>query len=618
MDPYRSNPYGGYRPPGGGYRPPMGMPPQPYGMPPGGGPPGPYGAPRPPMSHPRPPAPYLQQNGPPQQQHQETNKLTTVFVGAIAPGIDDAWLEKLLKACGTLVNWKRTKDPSGNPKGFGFAEYEDADSVLRALKVLGGDEGFHDGLLFTGRDESQTQKKLIVKADDNVRNHLEEHKTRTMQTSSSDELDTKAMNLVTEYVNAINDGRVASDMQDGKSAEETPAKEGADDDNDEQDIITKELASFRERAAQRDEERRRQDDHPDDHRRHDRRHHRGSPEPDRHRRGGRNGHRQEFTRGSYERPDEDEDISDTELERRREEKHEREAEHAFRQREQRVEKREMMQLEDYDRERARVEEEDYRRAQNKQYWSERLADYDDEKEIDSGHAEYYSNRSRWRKHRMAFRRREEELDEEDRRAEALEKEEEARRAEEEKARMQQDDAANLAAVEAPKIAIKPTKLSFNTPIKRISAMGGAEDDEDDEQSGKKRRVLVPLDYGDDVALDDASHLDNEERVKLVKELIDSIPSSEQELWNWPVKYDQVDEGLMESKLRPFVTKKIVELVGEEEQELISFILDFVGQKRPPTELVQELEVTLDQDALVFTMKFWRALIFETERKARRL
>lgn len=142
---------------------------------------------------------------------------------------------------------------------------------------------------------------------------------------------------------------------------------------------------------------------------------------------------------------------------------------------------------------------------------------------------------------MAFRRREEELDEEDRRAEALEREDEARRTEQEKARLQQDSAVIQASVEAPKIAIKPTKLSFNAPIKRISAMGGAEDDEDDEQSGRKRRVLVPLDYGDDVALDDASHLDNEERVKLVKELIDSIPSSEQELWDWPVKYDQVDE-----------------------------------------------------------------------------
>ena len=29
----------------------------------------------------------------------ESDKLTTLFVGAIAPGISDAWIEKLLKAC---------------------------------------------------------------------------------------------------------------------------------------------------------------------------------------------------------------------------------------------------------------------------------------------------------------------------------------------------------------------------------------------------------------------------------------------------------------------------------------------------------------------------------------
>ncbi|PKC65194.1 hypothetical protein RhiirA1_420747, partial [Rhizophagus irregularis] len=33
---------------------------------------------------------------------------------------------------------------SRNPKGFGFAEYANADSVLRALRVLGG-EGSGDG-----------------------------------------------------------------------------------------------------------------------------------------------------------------------------------------------------------------------------------------------------------------------------------------------------------------------------------------------------------------------------------------------------------------------------------------------------------------------------------------
>lgn len=54
------------------------------------------------------------------------------------------------------------KDPSGNPKGFGFAEYEDPDSVLRTLRVLGGEEDTHKGLTLTAMDGSQKQKTLIV------------------------------------------------------------------------------------------------------------------------------------------------------------------------------------------------------------------------------------------------------------------------------------------------------------------------------------------------------------------------------------------------------------------------------------------------------------------------
>ena len=42
-----------------------------------------------------------------------------------------------LKLCGPVKSWKRAQDPTnGTPKGFGFCEFESAEGVLRALRLL--------------------------------------------------------------------------------------------------------------------------------------------------------------------------------------------------------------------------------------------------------------------------------------------------------------------------------------------------------------------------------------------------------------------------------------------------------------------------------------------------
>lgn len=61
---------------------------------------------------------------------------TTVYVGKIASTVDDDFLRSLLELCGPIKSWKRAQDPSGSPKGFGFCEFESAEGVLRALRIL--------------------------------------------------------------------------------------------------------------------------------------------------------------------------------------------------------------------------------------------------------------------------------------------------------------------------------------------------------------------------------------------------------------------------------------------------------------------------------------------------
>lgn len=46
----------------------------------------------------------------------------------------DFWL--FLKLCGPVKSWKRPQDPTGTLKGFGFCEFESAEGVLCALRLL--------------------------------------------------------------------------------------------------------------------------------------------------------------------------------------------------------------------------------------------------------------------------------------------------------------------------------------------------------------------------------------------------------------------------------------------------------------------------------------------------
>ena len=61
----------------------------------------------------------------------------TIFVGGITEGSGgDEGIERILQCCGNLKRWLRATDADNKACRFGFAEYEDPDSLSTAIQVL--------------------------------------------------------------------------------------------------------------------------------------------------------------------------------------------------------------------------------------------------------------------------------------------------------------------------------------------------------------------------------------------------------------------------------------------------------------------------------------------------
>ena len=115
-------------------------------------------------------------------------KSTTVYVGKIAATVDDATIKALLEACGAVRSWKRVTDPETQaPKGFGFCEYEDAEGVLRAIRLL--------------HNLSLDGQELLLKCNSTTQKYVDDYKARKApSTAPEEERDNAAMEAVMAIV----------------------------------------------------------------------------------------------------------------------------------------------------------------------------------------------------------------------------------------------------------------------------------------------------------------------------------------------------------------------------------------------------------------------------------
>ncbi|KAG0025916.1 hypothetical protein BGZ82_009737 [Podila clonocystis] len=631
------------------------------------------------------------------------DKMNTVFIGSIAPGISNAVMEKLLKTTGNLVKWKRIKDPTSQQwKAFGFAEYADADSLLRTLRVLGQDgqqpKGEKPvGLELTAMDGSGTVKALLVKADEKTRQFLDQYEEARPRTIHDTEKDKVAFANAKKTIQQMKDGTLdlteSGDTDLNSNSKEAigskepskpihpgdilaaaaiSASEAAADQDlpeEQKEQIDRELNFFRERAALKEKEKKEEEERAN-RGRSGRQHHHREREREKEsestatssasRSGRDQGRRMDFVPASGSNHIEiatpagataslttdDPAVDSDEEERIRQERRDREQEQSYKDRERRWEQREAERARLYEKDKARDEEYAADMVGQKEAMAHRFAQWNDDVEKDKRHDDYYRDRSRWWQKRQTFLQKEERYDEQDREEEKAELEQEAKKAQEAAAEAaaketeaQTADSESISGSTSTETVTLPTsiKLSLTGGLKRsngseegsgqgtpLAGSAGATEFEghEDDREVKKRRVLVPLEYSDDEG--DSSTLSTEDkkrREQQIKDLIQSIPADAQGLWSWPIQWQYLtadNESILKGKIQPFVSKKVVELLGVQEDELTGFVVEHIRKKQPPQELVDELRNALDNDADVLVMKTWRMLIFETESKARKL
>lgn len=187
--------------------------------------------------------------------------------------------------------------------------------------------------------------------------------------------------------------------------------------------------------------------------------------------------------------------------------------------------------------------------------------------------QYFYNHGEWSKARREFRRREQEIDERD-----LREEEEEQKAEGFK------EVAVTSTTEDTKISLK---LFGAKPVSQTAWK--------DEDESQKTTTLKPL---------PAESKENN---------VVEIPNGLESLAAYEVKWDRLSSSTLEDVLRPFIVDNVVEYLGVEEEDLISFIVNHIKEHKPLTELVAELEVTLDEDAPILGEALWKLLIAETEK-----
>ncbi|EIW52431.1 uncharacterized protein TRAVEDRAFT_75390 [Trametes versicolor FP-101664 SS1] len=558
-------------------------------------------------------------------------KAITLFIGSISGGITDGFLNDILSACGPVISFKRLITPANKPQGFGFAEFQDPDSALRAMALLNGVE-------LPALEDGCVNKKLLVKADERTKSFLEAYQAQKMRTDADDEQVRQAKGRVDAMLNDINkkSQEAASNGLIDREKYVIPPHlhdlQEADLPETQRGLVMTEIAQFRERAAKREREKMRdvREAMPNV---------LAAPSGPKVREWGKAQLQEELPQGGkgfgngaqgYNKPvgfvkaddggytpRSDRPSSarptktDEELEAERREARRRDEENSYKDRERRYEPRERTRITALERaitrERAMKEAEERDRSEMRA----RLDVWDD----DESDEIFYTDRARWRALRSRRLAAEQAADEEsrlyeERETDNLRRESEAFLArqmdemqalqdEQRKAGMLLDDGAPVKL--GVSITAAATKKADTAPKEKAATLFGQEEEE--EEAIKKRKVPLPkLDLAES----------GEKAKERLEKIRNEVTRDKETLFKSKVRWDGVSDVMIDRKLEPLVKRQMTKYLGElEDDDLIMFVLEHLKDHKGPQKLIEGLEPVLEEEASEFVVSIWRQIIFES-------
>jgi hypothetical protein len=535
-------------------------------------------------------APYQPQLLPQYQSYSSLgDRETKLFVSKINPRVNNDFLLKLLEACGTVESWQRVKDPITSVfKTYGFCLYKSAEGAIKALRNL-------NGLDING-------DQLLVKAQQDTESFLREFKVKKMlmlysgnksdvPTIADDETIAKAREEDTERDRKedeqirndiislfVNEQGVSTKLQTLHTASEIGAVNNTIERQfkevdekvvqEKKQLMTESIRMFRKLEGQREKERVQKEKEREDRKRNESRY---------------NDERimkKERERFNFLKEEED----------RIKRKQDRELKHL----ENKEKDREYKILNSKRKSHEEEEEEDEEYLKSK-YSKRYEIDHDLRRkkrklnnESDSGSDSDQSN-----SHHVSLDRKRkfnyyEYFSSDD-----------------------EDDKNALFPEEEEKVVIQIEKKESNSDqqLKQdesVKDIFHQNDEEEDSHNQKKSNLLINFE-----------EIKNEQEIQEKlnpKNIINSIPVSPEELFQFEINWILVDQFKLIDELKDFIGKKIKESLGSEEETMVEYLVANMSLHCSPQTLVDDLNEILGNESVLFVAKVWRMLAFKVRQK----